>query len=211
MKKTIVMALSLVAGVTIASPSFAGDSDSVGYFGISGLGFTSSDVDFDNGRTGGTSHTAEFDTGMGVLLRGGRDFGNVRAELELGYRNADLDSVDVVAATNVSGEANLYTIMANAAWDFETDSEFSPYVSLGLGAIIAEGDLGYTDSSGNEHKKNFYGAAPAGQIGLGVGYEINDQVDMVVGYSLLASPTDDTNKSQTVLLHSVQIGLNYGF
>jgi opacity protein-like surface antigen len=167
-----------------------------------------SDVDFNNGSNG-TNRTAEFDVGVGVNLRGGYDFGLIRADLELGYTNADVDSVS--GATDGSGEANLYTVMVRGTADFDVGNGFSPYISLGAGAMGAEGDIAFTDSDGVLQTKNFYGVAPAASVGVGLGYALSDSAAAVLGYQLNGAYTDDTNEDQFILAHAVRLGLNFKF
>ncbi len=207
-KLKMTLAVAGLTGFVLASPAAAEEMMSNYYVGVSGLGSAVSDVEFDNNR-GGTKHTADFDLGYGALLRGGYDFDGIRAELEAGYRNVDVDSVD--SNTNPGGDVNLYTIMANVAWDIDIDSDVTPYLSLGLGAAFAEGDIAYDIAGQVRETKNIFGVAPAGQIGVGLGYALTDSASLVGGYSLLAAPTDDTNESETILIHSVQVGLNFSF
>ncbi|RED49804.1 outer membrane protein [Aestuariispira insulae] len=168
------------------------------------------DVDFKESGSNATTKTADFDGSFAAALRGGYDYGDIRAELEIGYRSFDVDSVST--GTNPSGDADFYSVMVNGAYDFDTGTAYTPYVMLGLGVGIVEGNISYTSSDGSTvEDKNFYGVAPAGQIGLGVAYEMNEDVDVVGGYSLLMAPQDETGEDDTIMMHSLMIGLNYNF
>lgn len=209
MRVLAVVAAIALAG-SVSSVALAGsDGTDTGFYVGGGLSAVQlGDVDFSNGRNG-TERTAEFDVGAGVNLRGGYDFGLIRADLELGYANADVDSVS--GATDGSGEVNLYTAMVRGTADFDLSGGFSPYVSLGAGAMAAEGDIAFTGSNGLLQTKEFYGIAPAASVGVGLGYALNDSVDAVAGYQLNAAYTDDTNEDQFMLAHAVRIGLNFSF
>ena len=209
MKNSVSHSMAIVAGLLIASPVAAEEMMSDFYLGVSGVGSIASDVDFDSGEGSAVKHNASFDPGYGALVRGGYDFGDLRAELEVGYRNLDVNNIS--PGSNESGELNLYTTMVNVAWDIEMDSSVTPYVSIGLGAAFAEGDVSYTTTNGSTQVKNYFGVAPNGQIGLGLGYSLDESIDFIGGYSLSAAPTDDTNEDEVVLVHSVQLGLNFGF
>ncbi len=201
------MALIASANIAVADDHGMGGNF---YAGISAGYSILDDVDFKENNANATTKTADFGGGLSGLLRGGYDYGSIRAELELGYRNLDIDSVST--ATNASGDVNFYSVMVNGAYDFDTGTQFTPYISLGLGAAIVEGDASYTQSDGSTNEsKNFYGVAPAGQIGLGVSYAVSSEVDLTGGYSLLAAPQDDSGEDDTILLHSLLIGLNYNF
>jgi len=196
-------ALAVALSATVAT---AAEMNSGSYVGLSVIGSNISDVDFNNGK--GSTNSASLDTAKGVMLRGGRDMGAVRAELELGYRKVDIDGVKT--GTAASGDSKLYTAMINAAYDFDTDSAVTPYISAGIGAIRATGNIAYSDTDGDAVAQNFSGTAVAGQVGLGIGYAVSSNVNIVGGYSFLAAPTK-SNMDGTIKMHSIQLGLNYNF
>ena len=178
------------------------------YLGISGLGSSVSDVDFDNNRgANSVVNTADFDIGYGALLKGGYNYGSIRAEIELGYRKIDIGGV--ADKTAVSGDVDALTAMINGAWDIDTGTAVTPYLSLGAGIINVDGSVKYTGT--NAESKSFDGTAPAGQVGVGIGYGLTSEIDLVGGYSFLAAPTGKTGQDEIIKIHSVQLGLNYNF
>ena len=182
------------------------------YLGASGTVSTVSDFEFSNGNSNDAKKNAEFSVGGGVSLRGGYDFGAIRSELEIGWRGLGVDSVGGEAGvTNEDGTLNFYTAMVKGAYDIDTGTAVTPYISIGVGAAFAQGDISYTAADGDRFSKNYFGVAPAGEIGVGAAYTLTDDVDLVGGYSFLAAPTDEANEDQVVQVHSLQIGLNYGF
>ena len=116
------------------------------YAGISAGWSFLDDVDFKTSKTGATAKTADFDSGLAGYLQGGYDYGDWRADLEIGYRNFDIDGIS--NATNETGDVNFYTVMINGYYDFENSTDFTPYVNLGVGAAIVEGNVSYTGSDG---------------------------------------------------------------
>ena len=79
----------------------------------------------------------------------------------------------------------------------------------------ADGDLAYdknnpTDGPTKE-EEDFAGIVPAGQLGAGFAYAVNESIDATAGYSFMAAPTDESGASETLLVHSVLLGLNYKF
>ncbi|MEQ8443749.1 MAG: outer membrane beta-barrel protein [Alphaproteobacteria bacterium] len=199
----LVMAAVLAAAPAVAEESF--------YVGGSLAASSVSDYDFKKNNPNSQTRTIEFDSGFGLDGRVGYDAGAVRVELELGFRGIDVDSVS--PGSNASGDLNAYTAMLNGAYDLELESDFTPYIGIGIGALIVEGDVAYTSSSDGTttEDKNFYGAAPAAQIGIGTAYAISESVDLIGGYDLLGAQSDDGNEDNVILMHSVTFGLNVNF
>ncbi len=199
----LVMAAVLAAAPAVAEESF--------YVGGSLAASSVSDYDFKKNNPNSQTRTIEFDSGFGLDGRVGYDAGAVRVELELGFRGIDVDSVS--PGSNASGDLNAYTAMLNGAYDLELESDFTPYIGIGVGALIVEGDVAYTSSSDGTttEDKNFYGAAPAAQIGIGTAYAISESVDLIGGYDLLGAQSDDGNEDNVILMHSVTFGLNVNF
>ena len=129
--------------------------------------------------------------------------------MEFGARAVDVDSVS--GATDGSGDIDIYTVMVNGVWDWDVKSRFEPYVLLGAGVIIADGDISYTDGNALLDTTSFSKSALAGQIGLGLRYGISDRLDLTGGYTFLLAPTNQTNKSEVVQLHSLALGLDIKF
>ncbi|MEQ8601893.1 MAG: outer membrane beta-barrel protein [Marivibrio sp.] len=197
--------------LTALAPAALADDAGV-YVGASGALSVVSDYEFSNGNANDTTKSAEFSTGGGALLRGGYDFGSIRTELEIGWRAHDIESIGGQAGiVNDGGSLNFYTAMVKGAYDFDTGTAVTPYLSLGVGAAFAEGDIGYTAADGERYTKNYFGVAPAGEIGVGASYALTDDMDLIGGYSFLGAPTDEANEDQVIQAHSLQLGLNYGF
>lgn len=199
----LVMAAVLAAAPAVAEESF--------YVGGSLAASSVSDYDFKKNNPNSQTRTIEFDSGFGLDGRVGYDAGAVRVELELGFRGIDVDSVS--PGSNASGDLNAYSAMLNGAYDLELESDFTPYIGIGVGALIVEGDVAYTSSSDGTttEDKNFYGAVPAAQIGIGTAYAISESVDLIGGYDLLGAQSDDGNEDNVILMHSVTFGLNVNF
>jgi len=78
------------------------------------------------GEAGGSFPTNDLDDdGVYSLALGWQFMPMVRAELEGGYRNNDLDVG--------TGHANTWTWMLNGYYDFKNDSMITPYLGAGLG------------------------------------------------------------------------------
>ena len=216
MKKLVFATVVGLAPALIATSAYA-DGGGMGgtYVGISGVAAMVGDVDGDNGRTGAdkVKTTAEMDTSLGVLVRAGKQFDGFRAELELGYRNIEVDSIKTANGkySSSSGDADAYSVMVNGVYDFDSGSAVTPYVMVGVGALSVDGDVKYTDDNGRAQTASADGTTIAGQIGLGISYELSSNVDLVAGYSFLGAPTDETGDDQILQVHNAQIGINYAF
>ena len=217
MKKLVFAA---VVGLTPALVGTSALADGMGgstYVGISGVAAMVNDIEGSHRRAGSgvlNKREAEMDPSYGVLVRAGKKFDMFRAELELGYRDFQVDDITSTAGSvsNPSGDATAYSLMVNGIYDIETDGAVTPYVMVGVGAMNIDGDIRYTTDDGGETEKHSAdGTTVAGQIGLGVSYEISSNVDLVAGYSFLAAPTDETGEDEIIQMHSAQIGLNYSF
>ena len=65
---------------------------------------------------------------------GTRIFDFFRAELQVGYREADIDKVGLTSSpSSADGETSLITVMANGYVDFDFDIGIVPYAGFGIG------------------------------------------------------------------------------
>ena len=87
-------------------------------------------------QDGGTSMSrVESDPGFMVAgSLGTRIFDSFRAELQIGYREADVHKLGVSTSPMVSdGETSLLTVIANGYLDLDLDIGVIPYLGFGLG------------------------------------------------------------------------------
>jgi len=118
----------------------------------------------------------------------------VRAELEYTFRGkADANGTTNRAYFNGLGDVYTYgtadatvksqSLMANVYYDFKNTSDFTPYVSAGVGAAFNKLDVTeyQTDldgsASANDKKTDF-----AWSIGAGVSYALDKDLDLDLGY-----------------------------
>ncbi|AOS84690.1 hemagglutinin [Chlorobaculum limnaeum] len=129
----------------------------------------------------------------GLVLNGafGYNFGSARLEAAVGYQSHDVSDFDDV---NIS----ILTVMANAFYDFDTDSGIRPYIMGGAG--IADVDTNQdTDSE----------TVFAWQVGAGLGFEIADNTTLDLGYRYLKP--SEIEDSIDIDSHNVMLGLRYQF
>jgi opacity protein-like surface antigen len=135
------------------------------------------------------------DSGVPFSGAAGYNFGSTRLEAAAGYQKYDWKSgTDNAAVT---------TVMGNAFYDFDTASDFRPYVMGGLG--IADVNVSWASNNST---------AFAWQLGAGVGVKVGKGWTLDVGYrylkpSGLQCPSDDNDVSWPI--HNILAGLRYQF
>lgn len=150
------IAAVLTAGIsllTIVSNANADERWPRWYVGLStGLAFVE-----DSDLSGAVNGDQEYEAGVGLTASlgympffGSPYLDNIRMELELGYRYASLDGfTNAGTPSNSSGSARMFTYLANAYYDFHSDSQWTPYLGAGLGGAsvqVSKGSgLGITD------------------------------------------------------------------
>lgn len=174
---------------------------------------------------GGLSIENDFDMGYALAGAIGYRFGNgFRAEGEISYRQADIDTFNSVSAGGTSitlgdglagdGDVSAFGFMANGAYDFNTGNAFTPYLM---------GGLGFANVSVNNAKvvnvllADDSDVVFAYQIGAGVSYRFSDKMSVDASYRFMgtADPkfTDSAGGEfeSELTTHTVMIGLRYDF
>jgi opacity protein-like surface antigen len=84
-----------------------------------------------------TNERARFDPGVYIGGAGGFDFGFLRLEGELSYKEADINSItDNTGARqyrDIDGNLGALAFMTNAFFDFHNYTPVTPYVGVGIG------------------------------------------------------------------------------
>lgn len=136
--------LLLATVATFASIALAGTASASsykGWYGSAELGLNiAADEDGVNDTldttfpTGGYTHTAEWDAGWAILGAVGYSFGNIRTEVELGYRANDLDNFHADGSNyDNGGDITHFTVMANALYDYKVTEDYEVSVGGGIG------------------------------------------------------------------------------
>lgn len=213
MKKSIVIMLCLML---LPSSAFAAD---LGIYLEPKLfyGYTVMDTmkgNYDGGKVKSDDDDNVFGAGLAV----GYDFSSkfalpIRAELEFSYFTEAEGSFSK-HGHKVKNDLDIGTLFANAYWDFENSTKFTPYVGLGLGMAFIESD-GKVDgvSVSDKTTTNF-----AWNAGAGLGYAIIDNLDVSLGYRFAYLGDAKTKsrgaykaKSEDIYMHQVNLGLRYTF
>lgn len=130
----------------------------------------------------GLEAEAEFDTGFLVSGAAGYAFdglalGTFRTEIEIAYRQNDLDQLSALGVTVSGGDAQVSALsgMANVALDVQTGTIVEPYVLVGIGA--ANLNLESDDLDVDEDDTVF-----AYQAGAGLGFPLTETITLFAGY-----------------------------
>ena len=209
MKSRMAFVLCIVAMAFFAAPALAA-GPYVG--GQAGAVFLSDSTVSDSG---GGSADIKFDTGYGVGVFGGYDYGTWRLEGEFTYRLNDNKEVTDGGITDpIGGDTSSMALMLNAYYDFRMVSPtFVPYIGAGIGgARVATEvtDLGVTVIDDSD-------IVFAYQLAAGVGFVVNKQVTIDLGYKYFATadPSFEFTGGGTLdgeyKSHNVFLGLRYSF
>jgi opacity protein-like surface antigen len=185
MRKTLIsllLFLLLIPALAMAAPPRPGAYVSAFIGAGVPSGADANSFDFVTGQP--FNDRVEFDPGYYLGATGGYDFGMLRLEGELSYKNSEIKSItsnlDGTRLRNLNGDIGALAFMANGFFDFHNQSIMTPYIGGGVG--FASLHLSDT-TSGNVI---VYGAADdtvfAWQAGAGVEIALNRQVSLDLGY-----------------------------
>ena len=137
-----------------------------------------------------------FDPGIYLGASGGYDFGFLRLEGELSYRNAPIDTVTESSderLRNVDGDLGAFATMFNVFLDLHNPSRVTPYLGGGIG--FATLHLSDTTGFDNEEEFQLYDESDdtvfAYQVGAGMDIAINSRYSLDIGYRYFV--TDKAN------------------
>ncbi|MGH6718340.1 MAG: OmpA family protein [Alphaproteobacteria bacterium] len=201
--RTIAASVLVVAGTL---PAVAQDQ---GWYIGMGAGATfpnNSDV---NG--GGTSTDIDFDTGWTIAGTLGYAYGNgIRTEIELGYRENDIDQLSGLA--NGLGDSDAFNAMVNFLYDLRNQTDFTPYIGVGAGYLDLSLDnvtpIGGGVLDDSDGLFAYQGIA-------GVTYALNDQIGIFVDYRYVGTEEANMRTSTGINVdvdydsHTVLAGLRF--
>ena len=177
--RLILTSSALAISATALAAQSLGDGTYVhGFIGYSQL----QDSDF-TGTIGGTTQSVDtdFDAGFGLGLAIGKeipqwsnDIIGTRIELELSYRDSDVDGVNFTGngpgpEGNISGDVTQTSLFANVLFDFKQAGVLTPFAGFGLGATYSDLDFSYGPGVALDDTDTTFAA----QLIAGVAYDIN--------------------------------------
>lgn len=159
--------------------------------------------------------TGEVGTEPGFSLSGAIGYRydkRFRGEIELAYRENDIDRLSITAfglaaSGSASGDVSSFSGMVNGYWDIAIDAPVKPYVGAGVGISEVEAELTVGGTTAKSDDTVF-----AYQFMGGVIYEVSPTVDIHLGYRYFATadPEFSTTESEYET-HNVEVGVTYKF
>ena len=172
---------------------------------------------------GAINGKADYEGGFAALGNVGYDygrynFGNLRSEIELGYRRNGADSVTGsatgVGTGSASGNVGAYSLMANALWDLPVNFPVRPYIGAGIGGAYLDFNNIKT-STGTFLKDNDIQFAYQGIAGLGWEITNNWRANLDYRYFATLDPSvkhgGGTSVDTEYTSHTVMVGFAYKF
>lgn len=208
-------ALALVAALGLGSAAAAQDMAGAGKGLYLGAGIGASIPRDSDVSASGVDSEAELDTSYGLMGAIGYAYpNNFRSEIELGWRENDIDGVS--GATASGGDVNVLHGMLNLYYDIPGMGRFTPYLGAGIGAARVSVDAFATNGP--------FGASTDdsdvvfGYQGIaGVGYQLTDNLGLFADYRYFATTDADLRTSAGADIeadyseHRILVGLRWFF
>jgi opacity protein-like surface antigen len=137
----------------------------------------------------------------------GYDFGAIRIEKELSWRTTKFDYDHLFAETTKDRsrvDVSVLSLMANAWYDIDTGTRFTPYI--GGGAGVAQVTAIATNTQPDIKGSTDIVTGFAYQVGAGVDYSLTENIIVGLGYRYFATKTEVDESFQ-----NVNIGMRYTF
>lgn len=137
----------------------------------------------------------ELDAGWGFaggVAAGTHITSNLRGEFELSFTHRSVNDIDFMRDWNCTdddcdarGHLTTLYMLGNVWWDYDMGGGFTPYVGGGVGAALVMPSLSLYEGGGSdpmEYSWDVPSLAPAAQLGVGVKYDIADNMAVELGY-----------------------------
>ncbi|WP_419177093.1 outer membrane protein [Desulfosediminicola sp.] len=221
MRKKILAVCFLVSFMCFCSIAQAGQLYTSGHLGVTFANDADVPWGSERARPGDPEFTNELDAGYGFLAAVGYDFDGPRVEVELGYQKNSFDEFGwpgEPATIRETGDLSVLSMMVNGYYDFHNPSNFTPYLTAGLGfAYVEWTDFAIPDTGWIE-EYNFYDTVFAYQFGAGVEYAINEALAVDLRYRYLGTGDIDVtappywgSTEAEFSSHNIYLGLRYFF
>lgn len=169
----------------------------------------------------------EFDPGINIGGTGGYDFGVVRLEGELSYKNAEIKSVaDQTSGSrfrNTDGDLGVLAMMFNGFINLRNNTPVTPYLGGGIGfaAMHLSDTFGVKTSGGTTQRLLLYGAGDdtvfAYQVGGGLDVALNRRFSLDIGYRYFSTNRANFDSDQNISSslkyesHAVAVGFRWSY
>lgn len=157
---------------------------------------------------------SEYDTGLGLAAIFGKRYDNgFRVEGELGYRTNEVSDFKAGGTSfGADGDISVFSFLFNTFFDLRNPSPFTPYFGAGAGIAQVLFDASLDSFSIDDDTTVF-----AYQLGAGLGFEINPQLTLDLGYRYFATgdpriEDEDGDKFKTEYAsHNLMAGIRVPF
>ncbi len=198
----------------LSTPGLAQSWDGQTYVTVQGGVAQQEGHDFITG--GGAKVETEMKDGYVVVGAIGRQYGNIRAELEGSYRANDVDSHKVGAATLAGsrGETTVLAGMGNLYYDIPTGGALTPYLGVGAGVAEVEFENYGTNATGTVLDDSDTTFAYQGMAGLN--YALNGNLSLNAEYRYFATSDAEVQSGTRTSdveyqAHNIIAGARYTF
>jgi len=208
-------------GITLSAfscPVFAGeerslDGEKSGIYFSGGVGMTSVD-DIKATISSTTTNKTELDKGFLYSAGFGYDFGDFRAEINYRKDSLDTDKYRVTnsgkteIAASAKGDLDVSTIGVNIFYDFNNNSQFTPYVGAGIGSteIKSKNTVvnGVSIANADDSKTSY-------NLKLGISYEVAKSSELFIEgtYQSISDVKLNVAKIDDIKAYSVLAGLRF--
>lgn len=207
MKKTVVASMLLMAALAMPNLSSAAPMRPGPYFS----GFIGVTVPSETHAGGDFNDTVNFDPGLNIGGTAGMDFGTVRLEGEISYKEGNVDTIfdndTRIRYTNTDVSLNATAFMANMFIDLHNNGPITPYLGGGVGFAILSLDDKFGDFYTSDEE-----VVLAYQAGGGLEVALNRQMSLDLGYRYFR--TNEANFADTTMKfesHNATVGLRLKF
>jgi outer membrane immunogenic protein len=228
MKRTLLSLLAALASVTllasVATAARAPYPPMHPYFSVhvGGTWLQDADIDYDDPII---DDEIEFDNGFNIGAAFGYDYGLARLEIELAYRQNDVDTINVnfiegPVTFSGDGDFSATSVMLNGYWDFETGSPIVPYIGGGIGfANVSANDVKINGVPVVDDDDNVF----AYQLAAGLAFTLAPPLTLDLGYRLFGTSNPDLKIDPALRVlgfsdfetefdsHNVNLGLRMNF
>ena len=208
MKKAIKVLLVIVVLISLSSFAYSAP----GFYAGGSVGFTSpNDADISDPDISFMS--AEKGLSLGGFI--GYSFANnFRLEGELVYQGNDLDKMRIYGHDfDMTGDISSAAMFANAYYDFNNSSRFTPFIGGGIGFSKVEvNDTGVIIGGVNYDLGDDSDTVLAYHLDAGVNYEINERFSLDLKYRYFETENPDFSGTEIEYSsHNVYTGLRVSF
>jgi opacity protein-like surface antigen len=167
----------------------------------------------------------EFDPSISIGGSGGFDFGYLRIEGELSYKNGEMSSItEKISQTrfaNVDGRVGVSALMFNAFFDMRNPSPVIPYIGGGIGfATLNLGDTYGTDTTTGYRERLYHSDTDtvfAYQVGAGLEIALTSMLSLDLGYRYFGTAKAQFNRNSSTATevkfesHNASVGFRVKF